>query len=61
MDRASAGGYSTGGKINSKELGFKEEKSMINEPKEYSKTPIRERLATEDKILSKIESKIYQK
>ena len=30
MDRASARGYSTGGKINSKELGFKEEKSMIN-------------------------------
>ena len=29
--------------------------------KEYSKTPIRERLATEDKILRKIESEIYQR
>ena len=30
MDRASARGYSIYGKINRKELGFKEEKSMIN-------------------------------
>ena len=30
MDISSARGYSIGGKINSKELGFKEEKSMIN-------------------------------
>lgn len=29
--------------------------------KEYSKTPIRERLATEDEILRKIESEIYQR